>query len=123
VSARARRVDGQIGLQGVRYSIRLAGGPGLAATRRHSTIVSISTAADPLSWLSRMLATPSVAPTRGWWTGGFGLKQSNPEKLAFLVHALDHVPVELELADDDGGKVNPNGAQLIERHRPRARLP
>jgi hypothetical protein len=40
-----------------------------------------------------------------------------------LVDALDHVPVELELADDDGGKVDPTGAQLIERHRLRARLP
>jgi len=40
-----------------------------------------------------------------------------------LVDALDHVPVELELADDDGGKVNPTGAQLIERHWLRARPP
>jgi len=38
-----------------------------------------------------------------------------------LGDALDHVPVELELADHDGGKVNPTGAQLIERHRLRAR--
>jgi hypothetical protein len=40
-----------------------------------------------------------------------------------VVDALDYVPVELELADDDGGKVDPTGAQLIERHRLRARLP
>ena len=40
-----------------------------------------------------------------------------------LVDALDHVPVELELADDDGGKVNPTGAQLIERYWLFARLP
>jgi hypothetical protein len=31
--------------------------------------------------------------------------------------ALDRVPVELELANDYGGKVNPTGAQLLERHR------
>jgi hypothetical protein len=30
--------------------------------------------------------------------------------------ALDRVPVELELADDYGWKVNPTGAQLLERH-------
>jgi hypothetical protein len=28
---------------------------------------------------------------------------------------LDHVPVELELAEDDGGEVNPTAAQLVER--------
>ena len=40
-----------------------------------------------------------------------------------LVDALDHVPVELELADDYGGKVDPTGAQLIERHWLVARAP
>jgi hypothetical protein len=62
-------------------------------------------------------------PACGWWIGGFGLEQSDAEELALLGDALDHVPVELELADDDGGKVNPTGAQLIERHWLRARLP
>jgi hypothetical protein len=33
-----------------------------------------------------------------------------------FVDALDYVPVELELADDHGGKVNPASAQLVERH-------
>jgi hypothetical protein len=70
-----------------------------------------------------MLAPPSAAPACGWWVGGFGLEQSDAEELALLVDALDHVSVELELADDDGGKVNPAGAQLIERHGLRARLP
>jgi hypothetical protein len=37
--------------------------------------------------------------------------------------ALDRVPVELELADDYGGKVNPAGAQLLERHWLLARVP
>ena len=74
-------------------------------------------------WLSRMLAPPSAAPACGWWIGRVGLKQSDPEELALLVDALDHVPVELELADHDGGKVNPTGAQLIERYWLRARLP
>jgi hypothetical protein len=64
-----------------------------------------------------------LASAGGWWIGGFGLEQSDAEKLAVLVDALDHVPVELELADDDGGKVNPAGAQLIERQGLRARLP
>ena len=40
-----------------------------------------------------------------------------------LVDALDHVPVELELADNDRGKVNPTGARLIERRRLPARPP
>jgi hypothetical protein len=75
------------------------------------------------AWLSRLLAAPSVAPAGGWWIGGFGLEQSDAEELALLVDALDRVPVELELADDDGGKVNPAGAQLIERHWLRDRLP
>jgi hypothetical protein len=75
------------------------------------------------AWLSRPLPAPSVAPTCGQWIGGFGLEQSDAEELALLVDALDHVPVELELADNDGGKVNPAGAQLIKRHRLRARLP
>ena len=69
-----------------------------------------------------MLASPSVAPACGW-SGGFGLKQSDAEELALLGDALDHVPVELELADDDGGKVNPTGAQLIERYWLLACLP
>ena len=75
------------------------------------------------AWLSRILAPPSAAPAYRWWIGGFGLKQPDAEELALLVDALDYVPVELELADDDGGKVNPTGAQLIERHWLRARLP
>jgi hypothetical protein len=70
-----------------------------------------------------MLAPPSVAPAGGWWIGGFGLDQSDAEEFALLLDTLDHVPAELELADDDGGKVNPAGAQLIERHWLRARLP
>jgi hypothetical protein len=70
-----------------------------------------------------MLAPPSVAPAGGWWIGGVGLEQSDAEELALLVDALDHVPVELELADHYGGKVNPTGAQLTERYWPRARLP
>jgi hypothetical protein len=37
--------------------------------------------------------------------------------------ALDRVPVELELADDYGGEVNPTGAQLLERHWLLARVP
>lgn len=40
-----------------------------------------------------------------------------PSSLPLLVDALDHEPVELEFADDDGGKVNPTAAHLIERHR------
>ena len=63
-----------------------------------------------------------MAPACGW-SGGFRLKQANAEELALLVDALDHVPVELELADDDGGKVNPTGPQLIERYWLRACLP
>jgi hypothetical protein len=70
-----------------------------------------------------MLAAPSVAPACGWWLGGFGLKQSDAEEFALLVDALDHEPVELELADHDGGKVNPTGAQLLKRHWLHARLP
>jgi hypothetical protein len=64
-----------------------------------------------------------VAPACGWWVGGFGLEQADAEESAVLVDALDHVSVELELADDDGGKVNPTGAQLIERHWLLARVP
>jgi hypothetical protein len=45
------------------------------------------------------------------------------EEAAVLVGALDHGSIELELADDDGGKVNPTGAQLIERHWLLARVP
>jgi hypothetical protein len=37
--------------------------------------------------------------------------------------ALDRVPVELELANDYGGKVNPTGVQLLERHRLLASVP
>jgi hypothetical protein len=70
-----------------------------------------------------MLAAPSVAPACGWWIRGCGLEQSDAQELAVLVDALDHVPVELELADDDGGKVNPTGAQPIKRHWLHARLP
>ncbi|MGZ6589744.1 MAG: hypothetical protein ACXVHX_36470 [Solirubrobacteraceae bacterium] len=33
-----------------------------------------------------------------------------------LIEALDRVPVELKLAEDDGRKVNPTAAQLAERH-------
>jgi hypothetical protein len=69
------------------------------------------------------LAAPSVAPACGWSIGGFGLEESDAEELALLMDALDHVPIELEFADDDSGKVNPTGAQLIERHRLRARMP
>jgi hypothetical protein len=57
------------------------------------------------------LAAPSVASPCGWWIGGFGLEQSDAEQLALLVDALDRVPVELELADDDGGKVDPTPAR------------
>ena len=64
-----------------------------------------------------------MASACGLWIGGFGLEQSEGEELAVLVDALDHVPVELELADDDGGKVNTTGAQLIERYCVPARLP
>jgi hypothetical protein len=85
-------------------------------------ILHPATNADARAWLSRMLASPSAAPVCGWWIGGFGLKQSDAEELALLVDALDHVPVELELADDDGGKVNLSGAQLIERCGLPARL-
>jgi hypothetical protein len=70
-----------------------------------------------------MLAPPSAAPAYRWWIGGSGLEQSDAEELALLVDALDHLPVELELADDDGGKVNPTGAQMIEPHWLLARLP
>jgi hypothetical protein len=94
----------------------------LAATRCHSSVV-LHLPPDAPAWLSRMLAAPSVAPACGWWIGGFGLKQSDAEELALFVDALDHEPVELELADDDGGKVNPTAAQLIERHWLLARLP
>jgi hypothetical protein len=114
--------DGQIGLQRVRSSTGLAGGAQLAATRCHSTVFLQLPLPMP-AWLSRLLAAPSVAPACGWWIGGFGLEQSDAEELALLVDALDHVPVELELADDDGGKVNPTGAQLIERYWLPARLP
>jgi hypothetical protein len=47
---------------------------------------------------------------------GFGLQQADADLPALLVDPLDHVPVELELADDYGGEVNPAGAQLVERH-------
>jgi hypothetical protein len=69
------------------------------------------------------LAAPAVAPAGGWWIGSSGLDQSEAEELALLVDTLDHVPVGLELTDDDGGKVNTTGAQLIERHWLPARLP
>ena len=70
-----------------------------------------------------MLTAPSLAAASGWWIGGVGLKQSDAEELALFVDALDHVPAELELADDDGGEVDPTGAQLIERSWLCARLP
>ena len=69
-----------------------------------------------------MLAAPSVAPTCRWWIGGLALEQSDPEELALLVDALDHVLVELEFADDHRRKVNPTRTQLIERHRLHARM-
>jgi hypothetical protein len=56
--------------------------------------------------LSRRLA-PSAAPPCGGWIGHFGLEQANAEQSAMLMDSLDHVPVELELADDDGGKSIP----------------
>ena len=55
--------------------------------------------------LSRGLA-PSVAPACGGWIGDFGLEQADAEPPAMLVDALDHLPVELELADDSGGKAD-----------------
>ena len=48
---------------------------------------------------------------------GFGLQQAHADLPAVLVDALDHIPVEFELADDDGGEVNSASAQLVERHR------
>jgi hypothetical protein len=118
-----RLVDGQIGLQRVRSSIGLAGGLQVGSDALSFDRRSTRTTADASAWLSRMLAAPSVAPACGWWIGGLGLKQSDAEQLTVLVDALDHEPVELELADDHGGKVNPTRAQLIERHWPLARLP
>ncbi|MGO9790077.1 MAG: hypothetical protein ACLP8S_11480 [Solirubrobacteraceae bacterium] len=40
-----------------------------------------------------------------------------------LVEALDQIPVDLKLAEDYGGKVNPAGAQLADRHWLLARAP
>ena len=54
---------------------------------------------------------------------GFGLQQADADRPVVLVDPLDHVPVELELADDDGGEVNPARAQLVERHRLLTRAP
>jgi hypothetical protein len=51
------------------------------------------------------------------------LQQADADLPAMLVDALDRVPVELELADDYGGEVNPAGAQLAERHWLVARAP
>jgi hypothetical protein len=48
--------------------------------------------------------------------GGVGLQQADAELPAVFVDALDHVPVELELADDYRGRVNPAGAQPVKRH-------
>src|SRR5450755_2139202 len=73
-------------------------------------------------WLSRS-SEPSVAPARGGWIGGVGLQQADADLPAVFVDALDHVSVELELADDYGGEVNPAGAQLVERHWLVARAP
>jgi hypothetical protein len=67
---------------------------------------------SPRYELSRKSA-PSVAPAGGG-LAGFGLGQAYPDQPAVLVDALDRVPVELELADDYGGKVNPAGAQFVE---------
>jgi hypothetical protein len=58
-----------------------------------------------------------VARARGGWIRGFGVQQADADLAAVLVDALDHVSVELKLADDDGGEVNPAGAQLIKRDR------
>jgi hypothetical protein len=74
------------------------------------------------SVLSRNSA-PSAAPAWGGWIRGFGLQQADADLPVVLVDPLDHVPVELELADDDGGEVNPAGAQLVERHWLLARAP
>jgi hypothetical protein len=52
-----------------------------------------------------------------WWIRGFGVQQADADLAAVLVDALDHIPVELKLADDDGGEVNSGRAQLVERDR------
>jgi hypothetical protein len=56
-------------------------------------------------------------------SGGFGLEQAYADHATVLADALARVPVELELANDYGGKVNPTGAQLLERHRLLASVP
>jgi hypothetical protein len=55
--------------------------------------------------------------------GGFGLEQAYADQPAVLVEPLDQIPVALKLAEDYGGKVNPTGAQLAERHWLLARAP
>jgi hypothetical protein len=64
-----------------------------------------------------------VASAWGGWIGGFGLQQAQADLAAVLVDPLDHVPIELKLADDDGGEVNAAGAQLVKRDRLGARAP
>ncbi|MGO9899593.1 MAG: hypothetical protein ACLP0J_07840 [Solirubrobacteraceae bacterium] len=47
---------------------------------------------------------------------GVGLEQAYADQPAVFVEALDHVAVDLEFAEDYGGKINPGGAWLVERH-------
>ena len=88
---------------------RLAAGAGGAGSRGARSVA-----------IAKVGAT--VAPACGCWVGGLGLEQADAEEPAVLVDALDHVPVELELADDDGGKVNPRRAtdRASSAVRPRA---
>ena len=55
--------------------------------------------------------------------GGVGLQKADAELPAVFVDALDHVPIELKLADDYSGKINPTGAQLVKRNWLLARAP
>jgi len=85
------------------------------------SVPGTTSAPIPITWslttLTRM-APRWRRPKREAGGSGCGLQQTHADLLAVLVDALDQVPVEFELANDDGREVS---AQLVERHRLLAR--
>ena len=58
-----------------------------------------------------MPATPAVG------AGVLGFDQAQADQSSVLIHSLDHVAVQLQLADHGRWRVKPSRAQRGERHR------
>ena len=61
---------------------------------------------------------PSTAATPGAGIGVLRFDQAQADQSSVLMHSLDHVAVQLQLADHCRWGVDPGRAQLGERHRP-----